>query len=478
MFARREFLEMWLLANFFARATAILWAICLFHPLHSSAREVPPNFVILFCDDLGYGDLGSFGHPTIRTPELDQMAAEGLKFTQFYSANAVCSPSRASLLTGRYPHRHGTLRVYFHHHETGLNPDEITLAEALKPQGYSSACIGKWHLGHKESFLPLNQGFDTYYGVPYSNDMAVDPAMAFSKNATFGRGWSLDRVRALNFEDNKPQRNLVPLMRGNEVVEFPTDQSLLTQRYTEEAIAFINESKNTRFFLYLAYTMPHIPLFASDGFEGQSPRGLYGDTVEEIDWSVGRILRELKELDLANNTFVLFTSDNGPWLSVKLRGGSSGLLRGGKFTTWEGGMRVPAIAWWPGKIKPGVTPELAATMDVFTTALRLAGAELPRDRKIDGEDLRELLFEGAPSPRKNMAFFRRDELQAYRSGPWKIHFKTQPENGGQSSPPLDIPLLYHLENDPSEQFDLSSQHPELLKRLGKEGVKRKMLTSD
>ena len=224
MFARREFHEMWLLANFFARATAILWAICLFHPLHSSAREVPPNFVILFCDDLGYGDLGSFGHPTIRTPELDQMAAEGLKFTQFYSASAVCSPSRASLLTGRYPHRHGTLRVYFHHHETGLNPDEITLAEALKPQGYSSACIGKWHLGHKESFLPLNQGFDTYYGVPYSNDMAVDPAMAFSKNATFGRGWSLDRVRALNFEDNKPQRNLVPIIPADSTIHRGSDR--------------------------------------------------------------------------------------------------------------------------------------------------------------------------------------------------------------------------------------------------------------
>ena len=429
--------------------------------------ENPPTIVIIFCDDLGYGDLGVYGHPTIQTPNLDCMAAEGMKFTQFYSANAVCSASRASLLTGRYPPRHGTLGVYFHHHQTGLNPDEITLAEGLKAEGYSTACIGKWHLGHKEEFLPLAQGFDSYLGVPYSNDMAVDPGMSFAKDAIFSEGWSLEKVRSYDLKKNKPPRNLVPLLQGNEVIEFPTDQSLLTKKYTEAALSFISENKDSPFFLYLAQTMPHIPLFASEDFLGKSLRGIYGDTIEEIDWSVGVILDHLKKLKLTDNTLVFFTSDNGPWLSVKLKGGSQGLLRGGKFTTWEGGHRVPAIAWWPGKIEPTVTSEMASTIDLFTTGLSLAGANSPSDRTIDGLDISPLLFGKGPSPRKEFSFYKTNNLQAYRKGGWKIHFKVQKETGGRPGERLETPLLFNLHADPSEQYDQASVHPELVSELSK-----------
>lgn len=427
----------------------------------------PPNIVILFCDDLGFGDLGIYGHPTIKTPRIDQMASEGMKFTQFYSASAVCSPSRASLLTGRLPSRHKTINVYFHHQDTGLNPDEIIIPEILGEKGYTSTCIGKWHLGHKHQFLPIQQGFDSYLGVPYSNDMGIDPDMSFSNEAKFRDGWDLEKVRALDFEKNKPPRDLVPLMQGNQVIEFPTDQSLLTKKYTENAISFLNENKDNPFFLYLAYTMPHIPLFASKGFDGKSLRGPFGDTVEEIDWSVGEILDHLKNLNLTDNTLVFFTSDNGPWISVGLKGGSQGMLRGGKFTTWEGGMRVPAIAWWPGKIAPSITTELASTLDLFTTTLKLADANLPNDRTIDGLDLQGLLFNQKPSPRNNMVFQRRADIQAYREGPWKIHLKVQPERGGKSGPLLEEPLLFNVEVDPSEKYNVAEAHPEIVQRLGK-----------
>lgn len=425
-----------------------------------------PNFVVLFCDDLGYGDLGVQGHPTIRTPHLDTMAAEGLRFTEFYSAAAVCSPSRASLLTGRYPTEHGTINIYWHGLDTGMDLDELTVTQLLRDHGYATACIGKWHLGHDPQFLPERRGFESYYGVPYSNDMQIDPEMPFANDATFLDGWSLEKVRELSFDGpKKPKGGLVPLMQGNKVIEFPTDQSLLTARYTERAKDFITANKSRPFFLYLPYTMPHVPLYASSQFEGTSLSGKYGDVVEELDDSVGQILTTLKKLDLDEDTLVIFTSDNGPWLTTRWNGGSQGLLRGGKFTTWEGGMRVPGIAWWPGSVDPGVTSGMATTMDVFTTMLTLAGVAVPKDRTIDGLDLREVLLNAGESPREEMRYYRKDVLQAYRWREWKIHFRVQPEKGGKPGEWLDSPLLFNLARDPGEVHDVSERFPDIVRNL-------------
>jgi len=298
---------------------------------------------VIFADDLGYGDLGCFGHPTIPTPNLDRMAAEGVKLTQFYSASSVCTPSRAALLTGRLPIRSGMCsdkrRVLFPNSGGGLPASEVTIAKALKTKGYATACVGKWHLGHLPKFLPTNNGFDEYFGIPYSNDMRPSP-----------------------------------LLDGTKTVENPAKQTTLTRRYTERAIDFIGRNKDKPFFLYFPHTFPHVPLFASKTFKDKSLRGLYGDVVEELDWSVGQIRKTLRRLRLAERTLVMFTSDNGPWLIMRLRGGSAGLLRGGKGSTWEGGMREPFVAWWPGKIPAGsVGTELACTMDIFSTCLALAG---------------------------------------------------------------------------------------------------------
>ncbi len=411
----------------------------------ASSRGDMPNVVILFADDLGYGDLGVYGHPTIRTPNLDRMAAEGMKFTQFYVGASVCTPSRAALLTGRLPIRSGMvndrIRVIFPPSEGGLPESEITLAEALKTKGYATACIGKWHLGHQPHFLPTNQGFDQYFGLPYSNDMspALTPGSA-------NRG-------------DPP----LPLLRGTETIEEEPDQRTLTRRYTEEAIQFIRDNKDRPFFLYLPHTFPHVPLFASDAFEGKSPRGLYGDVVEELDWSTGQILATLRDLGLAENTFVFFTSDNGPWLTEKLDGGSAGLLKDGKGTTWEGGMRVPAIAWWPDAIAPGeVTDALATTMDLYATALALAGIALPDDRVVDGVDLTPLLRGESEQVRDVVFYYRGTRLFAVRKGPWKMHFITQSAYVRDEPVPHDPPALYHLEHDPSERFNVAADHPDVI----------------
>ncbi|SHI65332.1 sulfatase family protein [Pseudozobellia thermophila] len=414
-----------------------------------------PNFIIIFADDLGYGDLGTFGHPTIKTPHLDRMAHEGQKWTNFYAGASVCTPSRAALLTGRLPVRSGMAsnkhRVLFPDSKHGLPSREITLAEQLKKAGYSTACIGKWHLGHKEQYLPTNNGFDYYFGIPYSNDMDRVQGEAY-KNY-----W--DRTN----DSIKSEHFNVPLLRNTQIIERPADQNTITTRYSNEAVSYIKKNKNRPFFIYLAHNLPHVPLFASQAFLGKSERGLYGDVLEEIDHGVGKILDTLKEEGLDKNTIVVFTSDNGPWLPFKLNGGSAGPLKAGKGTTWEGGMREPTIFWGPSKIRPGVITDLGSTMDLFTTFSKMAGVEIPNDRIIDGVDLSGTLFRHESSPRKSMFYYRGTELYAVRMENYKAHFITQGAYGqfGKRQE-HDPPLLYHLNHDPSENFNIAPAHPEVL----------------
>jgi arylsulfatase A-like enzyme len=425
-----------------AQVTLLVASLLIGPPLpETHAQTRPPNVVVLFADDLGYGDVGPFGHPTIDTPHLDRMAREGMRLTQFYAAASVCTPSRAGLLTGRLPVRSGMAsserRVLFPDSPGGLPGEEITIAEALKAEGYATAAIGKWHLGHLPEHLPTEHGFDRYFGVPYSNDMDTD-------------------------EDGAEG---VPLVRNKTVVEHPAEQRTLTKRYTEEALSFIEESGGQPFFLYLPYTFPHVPLYASEQFEGRSARGLYGDVVEEIDWSVGQILSTLRERDRAENTLVVFTSDNGPWLIMDEEGGTSGLLRGGKGSTWEGGMRVPTLAWWPGTIEGGTTSDaVGSTMDLFPTALELAGAEVPDDRTIDGESLLPVFLNPDAAGRDHVFFYRGDQVFAVRMGPWKAHFRTQ-SGYADDRQRHDPPLLYHLDRDPREKFNKAEERPEVIDEI-------------
>ena len=414
----------------------------------------PPNFIVIFTDDQGFEDLGCFGSPKIKTPHLDQLAADGRKFTSFYSANSVCSPSRASLMTGCYPVRVSIPGVLFPRHDIGLNPDEITIADLLKTKSYATACIGKWHIGHKPKFLPTRQGFDSYYGIPYSNDMTIDPEAKLAENINLREGFTLDRVR-----NEKPKKNLVPLMRNEEVIEYPCDQTTLTKRYTEEAVKFIEENKKRPFFLYLPHTMPHIPLFASENFKGKSERGPYGDTIEEIDWSVGEIMKALRKNNLDENTLVVYTSDNGPWKLKDGRGGSANPLRGYKFQTYEGGMRVPCIMHWKGKIPPGSScDEIAATIDLLPTIAGLSGVELPNDRTIDGKNIWPLISgkEGAKTPHEIYFFYKGKSLESARQGKWKLR------RSGKKSQSIE---LYDLASDISESKNLARENEALTNEI-------------
>jgi len=419
--------------------------------LSSSGRK--PNVVIIFADDLGYGDIGVYGHPTINTPHLDRMAAEGQKWTNFYVAASVCTPSRAGLLTGRLPVRSGMCSdvegVLYPNSTGGLPANEVTMAEALKSQDYATACVGKWHLGHLPPYLPTANGFDSYFGIPYSNDMCSTRPDWPDYERTF---------------DPKSEYWNVPLMRNEEIVERPTDQTSLTRRYTEEAVRFIQNNIENPFFLYLAHNMPHIPLFASDSFDGKSRRGLYGDVIEEIDWSVGQVLSTLRKEGLAENTLVVFTSDNGPWLYFLHHGGSAGLLREGKDTAWEGGFREPGLFWWPGTIRPGVVSQMGSTLDLFPTVCHLAGVEIPDDRIMDGLDLRPALLGSGKSPRDTMFYYIGTRLYAVRKGPFKAHFTTitEPFRPGSRSVIHDPPLLFNLEHDPSEKYDVAADHPDVI----------------
>ena len=411
--------------------TAVLLAA--FASAQQQTRADRPNVVVVFTDDQGYGDLSCYGHPTIHTPNLDRLAAEGCKMTQFYVAAPLCSPSRAALLTGCYPkrvsmHKH----VIFPQYDYGLHTDEVTIADMLRTRGYATGCFGKWHLGHRPGLLPRDQGFDRYVGVPYSNDMA-----------------QIHRK-----PDNKYAYRL-PFMVDDEVVEWEPDQRLLTRRATEAAVAFIEEHQDRPFFAYIPHSMPHIPLYASEPFEGTSPRGLYGDVIEEIDWSVGQLVAALDRLNLTDNTVVIFTSDNGPWLPFKRDGGSAGLLRGGKGTNWEGGQRVPFLVKWPGHVPAGsVQREVSTAMDLLPTLAGICGAALPADRALDGHDVAPL-WRGEPaakSPTRHFLYYKNQGgLAGVRRGPWKLL--------------LDKSELYHLEHDPRENWNVAKQHPDVVQAL-------------
>jgi len=433
----------------------LLFNICLigFVFFNCNAQKKKPNIIIIFVDDLGYGDLGSFGHPTIKTPHLDQMADEGMRFTEFYVGASICTPSRAALLTGRLPIRTGMSgskksgNVLYPRSTGGLPQSEITMAEALKNSDYKTGIVGKWHLGHLPEFLPLQHGFDYYFGIPYSNDMLPPRYKTAPK---------------------------LPLYENKKVIESDPDQRLLTKRYTDKVIHFIKENKDAPFFLYYANNFPHTPLHASDDFKGGSKRGLYGDVVEEIDWSVGEILETLKEVKLEENTLVIFTSDNGPWLKRKKNGGSAGLLYEGKGSAYEGGFRVPAIAWWPKTIPTNQTSRSIVTaMDLYPTILKLADSDIPEDRVLDGEDIYPLLIGEKQSAGAIVYYYIRDEIYAIRKGDWKAHFITRPSYSKEAPVVHNPPLLFNINHDPSEKYEVGKGHETVIKELQDLYIKHK-----
>jgi arylsulfatase A len=433
----------------------------------------PPNIVLIFIDDLGYGDIGPFGNTQVKTPQLDKFAAEGMKFTSFY-ATPVCSMSRACLMTGCYNARVSIPGVLFPGSQIGLHPDELTLAEVMKQKGYATICIGKWHLGHREPFLPTRQGFDSYFGIPYSNDMTIDPQHArFAKDCQFREGMTEGKARA------EAIRHTVPLMRGEEIVEYPADQATLTKRYTDEAVKFIRAHRDDPFFLYLPHTMVHAPLAASDRFRGQSGSGLLGDAIEELDWSVGQLLETLKELQIDEKTLVIFTSDNGA------AAGSSAPWRGKKGSNWEGGVREPCLMRWPGRIPPGTTCDrIAGNIDLLPTFAKLASVELPNDRVLDGRDITPLLFDPQAGPVRDthLYFAANQNLAAIRQGDWKLFLTAPPAGGpgkkGKAAPDVKKkaapagPVLYNLASDPGETKDVAGDHPDIVARLQAEATRR------
>jgi len=427
----------------YLRLAMVLFIFFIIGSSTSFAATEKPNVIIIFTDDQGYADVGVFGSVNIKTPHLDRLAAEGMKFTDFYVAAPVCTPSRAALLTGSYPQRNSMARmprgkngrlgmVLFPDSPGGIHENEVTIPEMLKERGYATGMVGKWHLGHLPPFLPTRHGFDSYYGIPYSNDM-------------------------------KP----CPIMRNEEIIEEPADQTTLTERYTSEAVQFIRENKEGPFFLYLAHNMPHIPLFVSEKFEGRSDGGIYGDVIETIDWGVGEILKTLDDLKLRENTLVVFTSDNGPWLVFGDHGGFATPLRAGKGTTYEGGMRVPGIMSWPGTIPEGnVSNEVVTTMDLLPTIAAMSGAEVPDDRILDGHNILDIM-KGKPtakSPYEAFYYYHGTQLQAVRSGPWKLRVQSTMRYEDIyrrfESPDAIVPeALYHLPTDPGEQRNLLPRNP-------------------
>jgi arylsulfatase A-like enzyme len=420
-------------------AAAILTLSAGLRTVAAPAAQPPPNVVIILADDMGYGDIEPFGSKVNRTPNLNTMAAEGMKLTSFYGA-PVCTPSRAQLMTGCYSKRISLPCVLTPKCPIGIAPTEHTIADLLKQRGYATMLIGKWHLGDQAEYLPTRHGFDHYLGLPYSND-------------------------------HKP----LVLLRDETVIESPPKLNELTARYTDEAVRFITANKDHPFFLYLAHAAIHVPISPGKEFEGKSANGRIGDWIEETDWSVGRVLDKLKELNLASNTIVLFTSDNGGWREQGRDGGDNGPLRGGKRSTYEGGLREPALVWWPGKIPAGaVSDSIVSEMDVLPTVVKLTGGSVPTDNKIDGLDVWPLLSgKTRESPRKILVYFRdvksEGKIEAVRCGPWKLSVAAQSEGWQDLSPQVLAqpysPRLYNLDTDIGERTDVAAQHPDVVKRL-------------
>ena len=404
------------------------------------SMEDNPNIIIFFTDDQGYADLGCYGAEGFETPHFDNLASEGIKFTNFYVPATVCTPSRAGLLTGRYPKRSNLHEaVLFPYSENGLSTEEYTMAEMLKERNYSTSCIGKWHLGHREEYMPNNQGFDKFYGVPYSNDM------------------DNHYYKTIDFQSPP-----LPFYRNRTLIESGPDQHFLTKRYTEETIRQIKNRSDQPFFIYLAHNMPHTPLYTSPGFEGKSEKGLYGDVIEELDWSIGEIVKTLKEEGIFDHTILIFTSDNGPAI------GSAKPLRGKKAQTWEGGQRVPGIMVWPDKIPAGIVSDhFVSTLDLFPTLAHISGAKIPDGLIIDGVDISEFLLspETTELPERPFYYYARNgKLEAIRLGKWKLHLHKSigwnvNKNGTFHA------SLYNLELDIAEKNNVASQYPEIVEKL-------------
>ncbi|SKA92712.1 arylsulfatase [Prosthecobacter debontii] len=446
-------------------------------PPDSTPAEPKPNIILIVADDLGYSDLGCYGSTTIRTPNLDKMAAEGTRFTSFLVAQAVCTASRAALMTGCYPNRVGLQGALNHTSLEGINPDEQLMPEILKKQGYATAIYGKWHLGTADLFHPMKNGFDEFWGIPYSNDNSkYHPSLA---------------------SEMPP----LPLYENEKVIETDPDQSLFTRRITEKSVSFIRRHKAQPFFLYVPHIMPHVPIFAADRFRGKSPHGLYADVVEELDWSAGMIVAAVEQAGLSENTLIIFMSDNGPFLSYGNHAGNAAPRREGKLTSYDGGVGVPFIARWPGKVPTGkVNDELFTAMDLLPTFISWIGAEKPT-AKIDGRDVSGILHgaEGAKSPHEAIAIYAGSELQAIRSGEWKLHFDhpyiTPHEPRGKDGKPANWEnmkpvaitqsgiegiasrhgyrvaqqalALYNVKDDVGETTDVSAKHPDIVERLKK-----------
>ena len=437
--------------------------LCVLFLQSSFAADTKPNFVIIFADDQGYGDLGCFGSEKIKTPHIDRIAKEGRRFTNFMVASPVCTPSRAALLTGCYPKRVGMHQhVLFPSSKKGLNPSEHTIADHLKSQGYATACFGKWHLGHHPETLPRQNGFDVYLGIPYSNDMN-HPDNKGKPKVSSDDLWR-DQSSAVKLWKT-------PLVENEEIVELPVDQRTVTRRYTDRAVDFIKEHKDGPFFVYLPHSMPHIPLYVPEDAYDPDPQNAYTCVIEHIDAEVGRVMDTIREQGLSENTYVIYTSDNGPWLQFKNHGGSAGPLRDGKGTTFEGGQRVPCVMWGPGRIPAGtVCDQLMGTIDMLPTIAAITGEPLPKEKKIDGMDLSHLLMgkEGTQNREEFIHYTSQGQLEGIRQGKWKLLVKKPRRNrNNKNAKATTTTFLFDLASDLGEQKNLASDQPDIVTKLQK-----------